>query len=47
MLKEKNRYISPEIEIAIFEVADIVTSSGAEGWLGSDSNENVDGGGWT
>ena len=49
MLEKKNCYISPEIEIAVFEVSDIVTTSGAgsdvNGWLGSDNN--VDGGGWT
>ncbi|MBO5009914.1 MAG: hypothetical protein IKJ13_01910 [Clostridia bacterium] len=47
MLKKKNCYISPEIEIAIFEVSDIVTTSGVDEWLGSDSDDNVDGGGWT
>jgi hypothetical protein len=49
MLKKKNCYTSPEIEITAFEVSDIVTSSatasGADTWLGSDGN--VDTGGWT
>lgn len=49
MLKKKNRYTSPEIEITAFEVSDIVTTSstasGADTWLGSDGN--IDTGGWT
>ena len=49
MLKKKNCYTSPEIEITAFEVSDIVTTSatasGADTWLGSDGN--IDTGGWT
>jgi hypothetical protein len=46
MKPEKRDYLPADIEITIFNSADIVTASGGnDWWLGSDGN--VDTGGWT
>jgi len=40
--KPKKRYISPSVEIVVFDNYDIVTSSGKFG----SANGGMDGGGW-
>ena len=46
MKLEKKDYLPADIQITVFDSADIVTTSGdGDWWL--DSNGNVDVGGWT